>query len=222
MRQPGGCTLNKQHWAELLATDVQHGASLVGTEKYTHCCYTWSSVCVGQAERSKISAKMARATLFVIPAEDVICDRSRREIRDQGLGKLALQHPNMNDMNRLPGFALLHEGMEVRFTLSLHPTEIPPDTVGTIRWIDLHPDDCVGAGAEPAPPVQLLSHFPRSVAVKIHGCKTKFLPPKPCPAHTATGAIGTCPKCDLLEGVFLVTPVQGANGAKPNAWHIEV
>ena len=190
MRQPGGCTLNKQHWAELLATDVQHGASLVGIEKYTHCCYTWSSVCVGQAERSKISAKMARATLFVIPAEDVICDRSRREIRDLGLGKLALQHPNMNDMNRLPGFALLHEGMQVRFTLALHPTEIPPDTVGTVRWIDLHPDDCVSGGAEPAPPVQLLSHFPRSVAVKIHGCKTQFLPPKPCPTHAATGAIG--------------------------------
>ena len=222
MRKPGGCTLSKQQWKELLATDIQHGASLDGTDGYTHCSYAWSSVCVGQAERSKASAKKTGATLFLIPAQDSICDRIARGIRSLGLGKLALQHPNMNDMNHLPGIALLHEGMEVRVTLTLHHLDIPPDTVATIQSIDLHPDDVADGAAEPGTGLRYLKRFPRSVAIKIHDCKTCFLKPEPCTRHASTGACKSCTDCQWFEGLFLVQPVEGGAGAKPRAWQIEV
>ncbi len=223
MRQPGGCRLTTSQWRELLSTDIAHGASLRGTEAYTHCSYAWSSVCMGQAERSKTSAKMAGKTLYVIPAQDRICDRSAQEIRSLGLAKLVLQHPNMNDMNHLPGLALLHNGMAVRCTMTLHQTEIPPDTTGTIQWIDLHPDDQAGAGAaEHAAPLRLLTQFPRAVAIKIDGCDKQFLPSEPCPKHASTQACDQCTECKFFKGVFLVKPMDAAEGSQPHAWRIEV
>lgn len=178
---------------------------------------------MGQAERSKTSAKMAGKTLYVIPAQDRICDRSAQEIRSLGLAKLVLQHPNMNDMNHLPGLALLHNGMAVRCTMTLHQTEIPPDTTGTIQWIDLHPDDQAGAGAaEHAAPLRLLTQFPRAVAIKIDGCDKQFLPSEPCPKHASTQACDQCTECKFFKGVFLVKPMDAAEGSQPHAWRIEV
>ncbi len=106
---------------------------------------------------------------------------------------------------------------KVRVTVTLHHTDIPPDSAGTILSIDLHPDDVADDAAECAPTLRLLKRFPRSAATRVRDCKARFLKPEPCTRHASTGACEPCTDCGSS-----LQAVEGAVGTKPHIWQIEV
>ena len=67
--------------------------------------------------RSMLSACTCKAVLFVVQAEDEVVNpwhglhskAERNHVAEQ-----LLRHANMNQTGRLPGFAMLHVGMDVR------------------------------------------------------------------------------------------------------------
>ena len=72
MRTPGGAKLTGAEWASLEATEAKTSADLEGTENWLEACYTCSVVTLASAIRSKLSARKAKATLFIVQAEDEI------------------------------------------------------------------------------------------------------------------------------------------------------
>ena len=70
MRTPGGAKLTGAEWASVEATEARTAADLEGTEDWFEACYTWSVVTMASAIRSKLSARKAKAVLFVVQAED--------------------------------------------------------------------------------------------------------------------------------------------------------
>ena len=69
MRTPGGAKLTGAEWASLEATEAKTGADLEGAKDWLEACYTWSVVTLASAIRSKLSARKAKATLFIVQAE---------------------------------------------------------------------------------------------------------------------------------------------------------
>jgi len=71
MRTPGGVKLSAAEWKALQATNVDGDVSrLIDTQEYYQAAYTWSIVSMAQSIRSVLSARVARATLFVVQACD--------------------------------------------------------------------------------------------------------------------------------------------------------
>ena len=52
----------------------------------------------------------------------------------------------------------------------------------------------------------VLRHQPLCVYLKLDGCDTEFLPPKPCSEHQVCGADRTCVACSFYPGVLAVKP----------------
>jgi hypothetical protein len=76
MRTPGEdrtkLMLTAHEWKVLQSTDIEHGASLEGTEMWHQAGYPWIIVCMAQWVRSQLSAAHHKATLFLCPAKDYI------------------------------------------------------------------------------------------------------------------------------------------------------
>ena len=98
--------LTAQEWKVLQSTDIEHGATLEGTEMWHQAGYPWTIVCMAQWVRSQLSAAHHKATLFLCPAKDYIQNVESRNIlhvRDE-----LIKFPNINKTGRLPDIALLH------------------------------------------------------------------------------------------------------------------
>ena len=76
MRTPGedrtNLILTADEWKVLQNTDIEHGASLEGTELWHQAGYPWTIVCMAQWVRSQLSAEYHKTTLFLCPAQDYI------------------------------------------------------------------------------------------------------------------------------------------------------
>ena len=229
MRMPGGAKLTGAEWASLEATEAKTAADLEGTEDWFEACYTWSVVAMASAIRSKLSARTAKAVLFIVQAEDEMVNpwpELRHEQVRKSVGEQLLRLPNMNTTGRLPGFAMFHIGMQMRLTQSVEPPEGVVDATGEVVGVDFHPLEpqshrrCVFPGhgaAEPVASVVVLRHQPLCVYVKLDDCSTEFLPPKPCNEHAVSGADRTCSACSFYPGVLAVKPC-----ANKKPWTIEI
>ena len=99
MRVPGGAKLTEAEWARVTATEARTADDLEGTEDWFEACYTWSVVTMASAIRSKLSARKAKAVLFIVQAEDEIINPWSKLCRDEVrkcVGEQLLGHPNMN------------------------------------------------------------------------------------------------------------------------------
>ena len=97
--------------------------------------------------RSVFSARKARATLFVIQAEDDLLNpwtelqnlpAPLKAETQRRVGEAALRHPNMNETGRMPGFAMIHMGMQVRLTQTIEQPDAVVDSTGVVTGIDFH------------------------------------------------------------------------------------
>ena len=91
---------------------------------------------------SVLSARTCKAVLFAVQAEDEIMNpwpalHSKKE-RDHVAEQL-LRHANINEIDRLPGFVMLHVNMDVRLITSVELPDGVVDATGTIMGIDFHP-----------------------------------------------------------------------------------
>ena len=131
--------LTSDEWQMLQSSDVNHGASLEGTELWYQGAYAWSHVCMAQWIRSVHSAAHHKETLFLISARDYIANVANRDLR--AVRDALLHVPNMNSTGRLPAVGLLHRQMKVRLTVTICPTQAPVDSQGVIEHIELDPVD---------------------------------------------------------------------------------
>ena len=109
MRTPGGAKLTGAEWASVEATEARTATDLEGTEDWFEACYTWSVVTMASAIRSKLSARKAKAMLFIVQAEDEIVNpwsELRRDEVRKSVGEQLLRHPNRNTTGRLPSFGM--------------------------------------------------------------------------------------------------------------------
>ena len=120
--------LTEEEWKVLQSTDVNHGASLDGTELWYHAAFAWSYVAMAQYLRSVYSASHHKETLFMVAAQDYISNVDNKDLR--AARDALLKIPNMNTTGRLPAVAMFHVGMKVRLTLSICPLEAPVDSIG--------------------------------------------------------------------------------------------
>ena len=162
MRTPGedrtNWMLTAHEWKVLQSTDIEHGASLEGTEMWHQAGYPWTIVCMAQWARSQLSAAHHKATLFVCPAKDYIQNVEPRDLLH--VRNELIKVPNMNKTGRLPGIALLHLQMRVRITATICPGLAPVDTTGTIVNIELEQCDRIRMEQDAAPRILLLRKQP--------------------------------------------------------------
>ena len=127
-----------------------------------------------------------------------------------------LQVSSLTKTKRLPGFCLLHVGMEVRLTTTLEMPYAVQDATATVLEIEFDkPDEhrrqntTGSAVLESLEPEALLNSLPVAVLIKLHDCKHVFLPVTPCANCPVFSK--TCTACmanrDAIEGVFAVEPL---------------
>lgn len=179
MRTPGGARLTSAEWKSLQGTEVRDASELAGTESWYEACYTWSVVTMAMVTRSVLSARTCRAVLLVVQAEDETVNAwhalHSKEERSH-VAEQILRHTNMNQTDRLPGFAMLHVGVDVRLTRSVEPPDGVVDATGNIVGIEFHPQEPLshrmcsfpggsdsGAGEPAVTAFVVLRHQPRSV-----------------------------------------------------------
>ena len=80
-----------------------------------------------------------------------------------------LQVPSLTKTKRLPGFCVLHVGMEVRLTTTLANPWAVQDATATV--LEIHGDD-----RNMNSPEILLDELPPAVLVRLHDCEHVFLP----------------------------------------------
>ena len=150
--------LTAQEWKVLQGTDIEHGASLDGTEMWHQAGYPWTIVCMAQWMRSQLSAVHHKTTLFLCPAKDYIQNVEPRDLLH--VRNELIKVPNMNKTGRLPGIALLHLQMRVRITATICPRLAPVDTTGSIVSIELEQCDRIRMEQDSAPRIFLLRKQP--------------------------------------------------------------
>ena len=162
MRTPGedrsNLLLTPHEWKMLQSTDVEHGASLEGTELWHQAGYPWTIVSMAQWVRSQLSAAHHKVTLFLCPAKDYIQNVEPRDLLH--VRNELIKFPNMNKTGRLPGIALLHVHMRVRITATICPRLAPVDTTGTIVSIELETPDRLRLDHDATPQRMLLQRQP--------------------------------------------------------------
>ena len=213
MRQPGGTTLTATEKEKLMATELAVDdedmlqTQLKNTELWYQASYSWSVVSMAQTIRSRASAAAAKATLYMIQAEDHILDRPPT-VRHEDATQALLRHANMNDTGRMPGIGLIHVGMKVRLTVTIEPPFAVVDSTGVVMAIDLHAEDAQHATDHGA--VHLLKHFPAAVLVKLDveddGEDFELLPPEPCELHELAGPSRECQHCKWFKNYIIVKP----------------
>ena len=131
--------LTEEEWKVLQSTDVNHGASLEGTELWYHAAYAWSHVAMAQWLRSVYSASHHEETLFIVAARDYIINVDNKDLR--AVRDALLKIPNMNTTGRIPAVAMVHVGMKVRLTVTICPCEAPVDSIGVVKSVEMDPAD---------------------------------------------------------------------------------
>lgn len=90
MRTPGEdrteLRLTGEEWRVLQSTDINHGASLEGTELWYHSAFAWSYVSMAQWIRAVYSAAHHEETLFLVAARDYIQNVSSQDDLQACLG----------------------------------------------------------------------------------------------------------------------------------------
>ena len=121
--------------------EASNASELAGTEDWYEACYTWNVATMATAMRSTLSARAAKAVVFIVQAEDRMANPwpalGAEHVRES-LGEQLLRHPNMNDTGRLPGFAMFHVGMRARLTQSVEPPAAVVDAMCEVRGLDFH------------------------------------------------------------------------------------
>ena len=97
--------------------------------------------------------------------------------------------------------------MTIRLTNTVEAPEAVTDITGEVIDIDLDQDDPSNATHHTSAiaGIRILRMLP-TVTVKLHGVRTEFLPPVPCPLHAANGACRHCKGCDFRAGCVAVEP----------------
>ena len=100
---------------------------------------------MAQALRSQMSAEHHKKTLFVVQAEDEYLSALDQKyaavhLNDSSvrrkLSTSVLNHPNMNETGRMPGFCLLHIGMKMRLAQTTEGGVAVTDATGTVAGIE--------------------------------------------------------------------------------------
>ena len=121
IRTPGedrtSLRLTDEEWRLLQNTDVQHGASLDGTEAWYMSAFSWACVCMAQWNRSMETARATQQALFLYAAKDNISNVDNRDVL--AVRDLLLKIPNMNTTGRLPAVLLVCRKMRVRCTVTV-------------------------------------------------------------------------------------------------------
>ena len=168
MRTPGddrsNLRLTDEEWRILQNTDVEHGASLDGTETWYMSAFSWAYVCMAQWNRAIEAAKTANETLFLYAAKDYISNVDNRDVL--AVRDLLLKIPNMNTTGRLPAVLLVCKTMRVRCTVTVCRCQAPVDTPGVVQHIELHPADRLRWQQDEVDSVFVLHHAP-TILVKI-------------------------------------------------------
>ena len=168
MRTPGddrsNLRLTEKEWQALQSTDVDHGASLNGTETWYMSAFSWAYICMAQWNRSTEAAKAAKETLFIYAAKDYISNVDNRDV--EAVRDLLLKIPNMNTTGRLPAVLLVCKTMRVRCTTTVCRCEAPVDSNGVIQHIELNPADRLRWQHDEVASVFVLHHAP-TILVKI-------------------------------------------------------
>ena len=171
MRTPGddrsNLRLTEEEWRALQSTDVDHGASLNGTETWYMSAFSWAYVCMAQWNRSTEAAKAAKETLFIYAAKDYISNVDNRDV--EAVRDLLLKIPNMNNTGRLPAVLLVCKTMRVRCTTTVCRCQAPVDTTGAIQHIELKPPDRLRWQQDETDSFFVLHHAP-TILVKIDNC----------------------------------------------------
>ena len=154
-----------------------HGGSIVNlTDGWFHVSYVWTVVSLAAFAIARASAQQAHDTLYYIPARDWVeraavvqaGAESRKELERDLLGV-----PQLSKTGRLPGFALLHQGMRVRLTTTLDPPWAVQDVGATVVGIEYDPRETQGTGSLPGE--VLLAFMPLAVYVCLDDCSIIFL-----------------------------------------------
>ena len=168
MRTPGddrsNLRLTEKEWQALQSTDVDHGASLDGTESWYMSAFSWAYVCMAQWNRSTETAKAAKEILFIYAAQDYISNVDNRDVLD--VRDHLLKIPNMNATGRLPAVLLVCKTMRVRCTVTVCRCQAPVDTTGIVNHIELNPADRLRWQQDEIDSVFVLHHAP-TILVKI-------------------------------------------------------
>ena len=168
MRTPGddrsNLRLTEEEWRALQSTDVDHGASLNGTETWYMSAFSWAYVCMALWNRSTEAAKAAKETLFIYAAKDYISNVDNRDV--EAVRDHLLKLPNMNTTGRLPAVLLVCKTMRVRCTTTVCRRQAPVDTTGAIQRIELNPADRLRWQHDEVDSVFVLHHAP-IILVKI-------------------------------------------------------
>jgi hypothetical protein len=205
MRTLGGQALAESDWRALLDTEDKCGAAKpAAMTGWYHTCYVWSVVAMAAVMEARQSARQHKKCLVYLQAVDVIQNFQSPSIAfTQKLHRSFLQVPSLTKTKRLPGFGLVHVGMEVRLTTTLAYPWAVQDATGTVLEIQADRDY-----REDLPEI-LLQELPIAVIVRLHDCEHVFLPSKPClDCATFNPLCGACQeKHEALRGIFAVEPI---------------
>ena len=215
MREVDGKPLMDSDWRALLATELPDNTSHASrpdvTGWYT-TSYVWSVVTMASFMEALKSARAAQKVLFYIQAVDVPLNHAASSEADaQRLHRALLQVPSLSQTKRLPAFCLLHIGMQVRLTTTLHQPYAVQDATATVLEIHFADNDAQAhqhmRGAKHVD--VLLDLLPVAVLIQLHDCKHVFLPVGPC--SRCSSFADNCQDCQderrKLEGVFAVEPL---------------
>ena len=214
MREVDGKPLMDSDWRALLATELPDNTSHASRPDvigwYT-TSYVWSVVTMASFMEALKSARAAQKVLFYIQAVDVPLNHAASSEADaQRLHRALLQVPSLSQTKRLPAFCLLHIGMQVRLTTTLHQPYAVQDATAIVLEIHFADNDAQAhqhmRGAKHVD--VLLDLLPVAVLIQLHDCKHVFLPVGPCSRCSSFADI--CLDCQeerrKLEGVFAVEP----------------
>ena len=119
---------------------------------------------------------------------------------------LWLQVPSLPQTKRLPAFCLLHIGMQVRLTTTLHQPYAVQDATATVLEIHFADNDAQAhqhmRGAKHVD--VLLDLLPVAVLIQLHDCKHVFLPVGPCSRCSSFADIWIAKKSVENSKVFLL------------------
>jgi hypothetical protein len=206
MRTLGGKALATSDWQALLDTEDKRGvAKPTDTTGWYHTCYVWSVVAMAAVMQARESARQQKKCLVYLQAVDIIQNLLSPDTAEsnQKLHRSLLQVPSLTKTKRLPGFCLLHVGMEVRLSTTLANPWAVQDATGTV--LEIHTDRDY---REDLPEIRL-EQLPRAVIVRLHDCEHVFLPSDPCMnCATFNSLCGDCKeKREALRGIFAVEPI---------------
>ena len=221
MRTMGGKALAESDWRAFLDTEQSSGTEKPaaispqqssGAEKpaattgWYHTCYVWSVVAMASFMQARQSARQAKQPLVCIQAVDVIqnFESPKKDFTIQ-LYRSLLQVPSLTKTKRLPGFCLVHVGMEVRLTTTLANPWAVQDATATVLEIQDYND----RNHNMDEPEKLLTALPLAVIIRLHKCEHVFLPCGPCQSCASFNPL--CNNCadkrEDLKGVFAVEPI---------------